>query len=282
MMPSRRDFIRALALALPAAGCSSLPSLLVRSVSVKAGATRPFSLLHASDSHIARIDRRDGEELRAFAEVRAHIGRELGEHYLDEALELARKRRLVMLHTGDFMDYASAANLERAERTVAADDVLAVVGNHEFWSDAEHVETEDRKLPTIARFAATWNGIPASVHELNGVCFFLFDNSFGRVSAETAAAFEDVAARGLPIVMACHVPLWAPGFESNAVCGRPGGERTDATTLAFVERVRRESLVKAVLCGHLHAYREFDFSPTAREYVAGALFAGECTEIAFA
>ena len=50
---------------------------------------------------------------------------------------------------------------------------------------------------------------------------------------------------------------------------------------AFVDRARKEPLVKAVLSGHVHVFKKFKFSPTAVELVAGALFKGECTEILF-
>ena len=65
------------------------------------------------------------------------------------------------------------------------------------------------------------------------------------------------------------------------VCGKPGLKKNDSVSCAFVETARKSPLVKAVLAGHVHCYREFAFSQTATELVAGALFNGDCTEIEF-
>ena len=256
--------------------------LTVRRGTVAVGAKQPFSVLHVSDSHLARIDSRDGDELYSFARSRSRIGRELGEYYLDESVHHARAKKLRLIHTGDFVDFLSSANLEYAERRFCTDDFLACVGNHEYWIDAVHRETEGYKAQTIPRLRESWSGLPASAHCMNGVNFFVFDDSFGTVTQETAAAFEQTAKEGLPIVLVCHVPLWAEGCGMKAhVCGMPGLRANDEVSCSFVERARNEPLVRAVLSGHVHAFRKFAFSPCAVELVAGALFKGDCTEISF-
>ena len=53
----------------------------------------------------------------------------------------------------------------------------------------------------------------------------------------------------------------------------------DACVLRLSEKA--EPLVKAILCGHLHVSRRVRFSPTAMEYVAGALFNGDAQEVEF-
>ena len=286
---SRYEFLRLAGLGIASCamplrgwGYESLPPLAVRRISLSVGAQRPFRLLHVSDSHIARIDSRDGDSLHAFARSRSRIGRELGEYYLGEAVHHARMTGIRILHTGDFMDFRSEANLEYAERRIRTDRILACVGNHEYWLDADKKETEEYKATTIPRLKGVWEGVSSSVVCIDGVNFFLFDNSFGTVTEVIAARFDDAAKAGLPIVMACHVPLWAEGCGiGRHVCGLPAAKGGDSFTSAFVERVRREPLVRAVLCGHLHRSCEFDFSPSAREFVANALFKGEAAEVCF-
>lgn len=115
------------------------------------------------------------------------------------------------------------------------------------------------------------HGVAAAVREIEGVSFFVFDNASGSVSRETAAAFERTVLRGCPIVTVCHVPLQCPEFDDDvSVCK---GE--------FVERARREPLVKAVLTGHVHRRMFGRFSPTADEFVVGALFDGCATMMEF-
>ena len=93
----RREFLRLAGFAACAAPLRGLaydpiPALKVRKVSVPLGVDEPFSILHVSDSHIARIDSRDGEATYAFAKSRSRKGRELGEYYLGEAIHHARAR----------------------------------------------------------------------------------------------------------------------------------------------------------------------------------------------
>jgi len=284
----RREFLGmsglgGLAFAFPCAGLGfePLPPLRLRRVNLAVGAERPFRILHVSDSHIARIDSRDGEALYAFAKTRSRIGRELGEYYLDEAVHHARSAGLKIVHTGDFVDFMSEANLEYAARRFRTDDFLACVGNHEYWLGADKKEVEEYKVPTIPRLKDVWNGVPVSVAKMNGVSFFVFDNAFKTVTEEIVTRFEETVKDGLPIVMVCHVPLWAEGcgIRAQHVCGAPGDAGRETFSSAFVERVRHEPLVRAVLAGHLHGRCDFDFSPTARECVANALFNGEAAEV---
>ena len=283
---NRREFLKLSALAalmpfLQAHGFEPIGALNVRRVKLAVGAERPFTVLHVSDSHLARIDSRDGDALHAFARARSRIGREMGEYYLCEAAHYAKAAKVKMVHTGDFMDFLSEANLEYARRFLCSYDFLACVGNHEYWRDAEHPETESYKAPAVPKLKGSWNGVPVSTHRMNGVNFFVFDNSFRTVTAEIADAFEKTLKEGLPVVMVCHVPLWTEGQGIDAFsCGNP--KACDALSCEFVERARREPLVRAVLSGHLHGFHDFEFSPHARELVAGALFDGECTEVAFA
>ena len=287
MRMDRREFLRAAAfggasLSMAAFGWEAIPPLNVRRVKLGVGAETPFSVLHISDSHISRIDSRDGASLYEFAKARSRKGRELGEYYLDEAVHHARSKKLKIVHTGDFMEFMSEANLEYASRRICTDDILACVGNHEYWLDGDHRETEGYKRSTIPKLKESWRGLPTSSKIVNGVNFFVFDNAFETVTEKVGSAFEDVVKQGVPVVLVCHAPLWAEAcIHKKNLCGMPGSKKSDAVTSEFVERVRREPLVKAILAGHVHRHLDFEFSAHARELVAGALFAGECTEVEF-
>ena len=261
------------------------PPLRARRVRFDVGAARPFSVLHVSDSHLMGVDGRDGEDVRVFARSRAANNRELGATYLNEALDLARTRNLPVIHTGDLLEYASAANFSRADEIFRGNDILACVGNHEFWRK-EKTWREDDKRVVADPIRKTYPGEqPAFAFETNGVSFLLFDNAFGRVAPAVTSAFERVVAKGLPVVLVCHVPFPAEQLlKDGRVCRHLTGEgeaKGDATTTAFVARVRREPLVRAILCGHLHGFRCVRFSPTAEMCVANALFNGEAVEVAF-
>ena len=58
-------------------------------------------------------------------------------------------------------------------------------------------------------------------------------------------------------------------------------QRANAATKAFVECLRKEPLVKAILCGHVHCPETDRFSPTAMTYVAGANYMGDVSRLDF-
>jgi len=277
----------AVSAAAPGWAYDPIPPLRVRKIRIDLGLDTPFSLLHVSDSHLCRIDSRSDERVYAFARSRSRRGRELGEHYLNAAFEYAHGHDLKLLHSGDVMEFASAANLEYAERRFKSEDVLACVGNHEYWTDSPTAD-EAAKPPLLPLLRPVFpHGLPTSPIACGGLSFFVFDNAFGRVSPEVIAAFEKTVALGRPIVLVCHVPFFTSDFRlasGGSVPTLPGGPdwNRDETTVRFLERLKAEPLVRAVLCGHLHDAYDGTLSPTAREYGVGALFAGCAHEICFA
>jgi len=285
---NRRDFLRGLsagALALSAGegwAYARIPALKVKEITVTAGLATPFSVLHVSDSHISRIDTRSGEDIWAFAAKRSRYGRELGEHYFNAAFEHAHGKKLKVIHSGDVVEFASAANLEYVERRFKSENAVACVGNHEYWTvgPTQDESVRETLLPQLR--PAFPKGLPASTVSAGGLSFFLFDNAFGRVSKKTVERFEQAVAQRQPIVLVCHVPFYAEELGKGQA-GLPGGPRwkPDEATARFIELARAEPLVKAVLCGHLHKTWEGAFSPTARIYGAGALFDGEAQEVRF-
>lgn len=288
MNASRRTFLKSLGAAgaalcaRPALAYEPIPPLKVHRHVVELGLARPFTVLHVSDSHLMAIDSRDDAARHALADRRSRIGRELGSYYLDEATAYARARGLRIVHTGDFMDFVTAANLENAERRFKTDPYLACVGNHEYRCGPTN-EQESEKLPVLPQLRAAYpDGLPASVREIGGVRFFVFDDAFCNVSEEVVAAFDRVAAEGRPLVLVCHVPLFAIRTASaywmkNGIRGREVLPRT----WDFVNRVAAAPCVKAVLCGHLHVHSQVRLSDACTEYVTGALFDGVAQEIAF-
>lgn len=288
MNATRRAFLESLGAASVAAWAHSafaydaIPRLKIHRHVIEIGLPEPFTLLHVSDSHLAAIDSRDDDARHAMARNHSRWGRELGAYYLDEATAYARQKGLRIVHTGDFMDFVTEANLENAERRFKTDPYLACVGNHEYRVGPTN-EQEEEKLPVLPKLRAAYaDGLPVTVRELNGVSFFVFDDSFCNVGEETVSAFDKLAASGKPIVLVCHVPLYAiRGAPLYWALKKIRGRQINPLTQEFINRVAATTAVKGVLCGHLHTHKQVALSDTCTEYVAGALFAGEAQEIEF-
>lgn len=268
----------------PPASCEifRIPPLQVTNFTVHTGIDDPFSILHVSDSHLVRIDSRDGEALHDFAKSRSRNGRELGEYYLDQAIEYARGKGMPIIHTGDFMEFSSFANRENACRRLKTENILAVVGNHEYWmaKDGGMVYDEMYRENDENPLKYWFVGLPCESRLMHGVNFLFFDDAIGRIAPEVVEKFDRLVAEQRPIVLVCHVPPCQKWCGRDRICGEDP-DKADSITRSFVEKVRREPLVKAVLCGHMHTMSASGIAPVAMQYTAGALFRGCAQEIRF-
>ena len=165
------------------------------------------------------------------------------------------------------------------------------------------------KALSAARVAAVWpNDTSFASRVVNGVNFVAVDDVYYNFTEAQLALMEREVEKGLPIVMLCHVPLHTPGHyadlmrRTHGVCSYTAGvpdelidtwtkerdfppgkewrdrrvqQRADAPTKLFVEYLKAQPLLKAVLCGHTHAFWLERFSPTALQCVCGGLFDGE-------
>ncbi len=325
---SRRDFLFAgvgagAMMAAHSAFGGSLPArerrlkrfapLDVKRVSVKVGASRPFKVMHVSDTHIVRAERSDGDaKIRLAAARYPQMG--YGEHYLSEAVAQARTDGALLVHTGDMIDFVSKANLDFAERVFGTDDWFVAAGNHEYSRFVgEAREDAEYKAGSYAIVSEHYpNDLVFASRVVNGVNFVAADDVYYNFTQEQLRLMKMEVEKGLPIVFLCHVPLHVPKHyahqmkKSGGVCAYETGvpddlvktwkggaidpsswrdrrvqQRMDAATAEFVAYLKSQPLVKALLCGHCHEFWEERFSPSANMYVADATYRGGCTEIEF-
>ena len=272
--------------------------------SVDVGAEHPFRVMHISDTHLAFCDTRDGDRKRNLA-IRQHAMMRHGEHYLDEAIAFAKSQEAVLMHTGDLIDFTSEANFDAAREHMAGHGFFVCSGNHEFSQYlGEAKEDATYKAQSYNSVQASFpNDLTFANTVIHGVNFVAVDNVYYNFTEGQLVRFEEEVAKGLPIVLLCHVPLYTPtlferqlkatGGYSAYLCGAPAcelarGDRkraeqqsADKPTLEFVKRIRKEPLVKAILCGHVHRPEQDRFSPTAMMHVAGANYMGDAELLEF-
>ena len=111
------------------------------------GLPEPLRCLHISDTHLLFSDGRDCRvkydiALRRWGEyVYSNVGRNVT--YFLDALLCAKRNDLLLLHTGDLIDFYSPANLEAAERLLELSGVncFLCAGNHEYTNySGQHPE----------------------------------------------------------------------------------------------------------------------------------------------
>ena len=287
----------------------------VRHLTIPVGATKPFKALHLSDTHLTRVDDRDNERKHKLAESRRKVF-PMAERYFDAAIRYAAANKLMLLHTGDLQDFVSYANLDCISDKLGKGDWFTAAGNHEYSQYVgEAREDEAYKAQSYDRVQAAFpNNLKVASRVINGVNFVAIDDVYYNVTAQQHEALRQEVAKGLPIVLMCHVPLYTPehcqaNLKSNGgVAGYMTGaplsitetyqhnpshpadeqwrnrtvqQRATQETLDFIAWLKEQPLLKAILCGHCHDFYEERFSPTAIQYTVEAGYKGGVYEIEF-
>lgn len=281
----------------------------IRQTILEVGASRPFRALHLSDSHLCLADERENERKRTLAEGRRAVFDEgvpgRSEQLLRQQLAYADEHRLPILYTGDFCDFVSAANLEAMDEALFSRDCFMAAGNHEYsLYVGEAFEDEAYKLQSYDRVQSYCkNDLRFAAQERNGVNFIAVDNVYYNFTEDQLARLRWEAAKGLPIVLMMHTPIYTPdlhqfvmdalkqpcaylvGAPDEVVATYPSDRRiqqtADAPTRAFIHYVCSQPLIRAVLAGHLHYDFETRLPGGAMQIVTGGGFRDCAREIAF-
>ena len=286
-------------------GCAS--DFKPTTLEIKVGAKKAFRALHFSDTHLnfmSASEQVNESAKKAFANRVPVFPQSLVN--FQATVEYARRNGLVMLHTGDLVDYESEANYAIARRTLGGmEDFHFAIGNHEYWNPKggkSRDEIRERVRKAIPR------DMLVSSQMLNGVNFVAFDDANNNVSAEVCRRVKAEFGKGLPVVLMMQVPFYTPRtFEwsfDTLGCGTRYGT-ADITgvpaeivhekyrpnqidyniprepTLELMTFLKEQKSLKAILCGHMHSAFRDRFSETAEHYVVGGNFKGEAYEILF-
>ena len=287
----------------------------IRRLTIPVGASKPFKALHLSDTHLTRVDSRDNERKHSLAASRHKVFPE-AERYFNAALQYVRENNLILLHTGDLQDFVSEANIDYIRDSLGTSNWYASAGNHEYSQFVgEAKEDTAYRMQSLNKVQSAFpNDLTVASRVINGVNFVAIDDGYYNVTAEQHEAIKREVAKGMPIVLMCHVPLYTPehckaNLKSNGgVAGYMTGaplsitetyqhnpshpaseqwrnrtvqQRAEQSTLDFIAWLKQQPLLKAILCGHCHAFYEERFSPTAIQYTVEAGYMGGAYEIEF-
>ena len=279
--------------------------LIIGGVNLKIGATEPFSILHISDTHFTSAYDYESKEKRELAKIRTQTFGGKQEEALRDSLDWAKLNVDYVLHTGDLIDFQSEANFDLVRKYFGGISMCAV-GNHEYspsmWFTPRKKGTTDAEWREQS-FAALKSAYPMdllfSSKVVNGINFVMIDNSFATVSENQVERFHQEVKKGLPIVLASHVPYMTENIwilkerywrnqgrkVRNAAPPPPSGDLKrqleDKVTKDFIAYLKSEKLLKAIFVGHEHMVTQDRFSPTAMEYAVGGNFAFHGQEILF-
>ena len=280
--------------------------MTIEKVCIEVGAAKPFRALHLSDNHLAFADMRDGERKVTLAR-RRHAAFDEGhgavEALLEEQLAYARDNGLPVLYTGDLIDFVSYQNLEYAKKALEDIDYFMAAGNHEFslyvGEAFEDVPYKMQSYDLVQRYFR--NNLLFDSRVINGVNFVAVDDGYYRFDGRQLEQMRAEVARGLPIVLMLHNPLHTDALYEAVMREQPCAyltgtpeammgsyddyrlrqQRPDADTLAFMDYVYGQPLVRAVLAGHLHRAWTGPLPSGVTQYVADSGYHGFAREIEF-
>ena len=240
------------------------------------GLGQTIRILQVSDSHLSACCDGDSEKAKAkskkkTAAFREEAGGVTQEERLAEALKLAEDCDALVL-TGDIADSPSPANLQTLAGMLEGRRYLYTFGNHDYYtydSDSGKAEDRDRFLDEFLRFLPCDPTMDSM--EVGGLDLVALDDSLAQFSWLQLGFLKAEIAKGLPILLFLHLPLYSPTFapkayelwESSMSVGTPQ-EVLDAhgetdpkmpaseATEAVLELIRTEPLIKAVFASHLH------------------------------
>jgi len=278
--------------------------MTIRHIQIPVGASAPFKMLHTTDNHICLADERDNERKRELAAHRdAAFNEDKPGHLFrctQDILNYARENHLPVLHTGDFIDFVSHANLDYARKAFEGLDVFMAAGNHEFSQYVgEAFEDEAYKAQSFELVKSAFQGdFWFQTRMINGVMFVAIDNNYYYIVEEQMRLFKEVAEQGYPIVLLMHNPFYSKDLYRQVMEGKPADappyligcpenllrklpekryiqQKPNALTLEFLEYCNHLPNLKAVLTGHLHDYYESCLDNGVPQYVCAAGYRDE-------
>lgn len=280
--------------------------LKITRIELPVGASKPFGALHLSDTHLNFWDVTD---FCGVPDREEHFGRRWVRfpqalQSFCASMDYATERGLELLHTGDLLDWNTRANRSVLSRTIRGIDIHYAIGNHEYHCSKSSIVAQmshDEARSSIEGIFGRKLSVASRI--VNGVNFVAYDNAEVKVSAETVQAIKAEFAKGLPVVLMCHIPpVYTEKFLDNAVRSRrqillgqgeseehiaklpppkPAQLRFDETTKDFYIWLRSRNQLKAILCGHTHVEQRDRFSDSAEMIVAGGNYEGYAYEISF-
>lgn len=233
-------------------------------------------LLQISDCHLTNSSGDDSEIVKAKTKRKtaAFLRESSGvpqTTYLQEALDLAENYDALIL-TGDIADSPTQANLQLLSTMLEGHRYLYTFGNHDYYSytsSCSSPEDRDRYLDEFLRFLPC-DPVMDSL-QVGGVNLVALDDSLAQFSEMQLAFLRAELAKGLPILLFLHLPIYSSSFvekayecwDSSMAVGTPievlaaHGEtdpKMQATeaTRRVLELIQKEPLIRGIFASHLH------------------------------
>lgn len=258
------------------------------------GLDRPIKFLHMTDTHITRGFQHD--RCGCFNDDFENCA----EEYFLMSLSYAKENDLPILHTGDVIDYLDPENFDFVEKTLGKTDYMYAAGNHDFCHCVGAAKEDYAyKWEMIKRIAPhIKSNLYFDSRVIGGVNIITLDDSYNFISDGQIELLKAEAAKGLPMILAVHVPFYVENLGALAIQNNEPAyaiaapdellarytedrrlqQTPDEATLRAVEYIKTEPLMKAVIAGHRHLNDESMLTDRLPQFITHGTFAGYVRE----
>lgn len=230
--------------------------------------------MQVTDVHIACPDETDEERIIQLAEKRRKRYT-FSERVLKEAEALSKEENAIPVVTGDMMDCFSHGSAAKVKEFADRTGCLFIAGNHDFrvYGGMEYDVPLSREKNLNAVSSLFKNDIRFFSKIIDGVNIVGIDNAYYRFEEFQLERLKKEIEKGLPIILAMHVPLYTPECYdlmvnetrkyASLVCTpedkmqeyppeRYTQQKEDKITREMYDYILSQKLIKLVLCGHVH------------------------------
>ena len=264
---------------------------------IKIGLERPIKFLHMTDSHLTRSENVDVRQKSKFDVDFDGCA----EEYFFKAVEYAKRNNMPILYTGDIIDSFSKGNFDFVDEHFSDVDYIYAAGNHDFChmigQAKEDYAYKWEKISEIAPHIK--NNLYFYSRVIGGVNIVTLDDSYYFITKGQIEMLKAEVAKGYPIILAMHIPIGAKSLletyfasdeEAAYVVAAPESvlagysearrmqQTPDTETLAALEYIKNEPMIKAVITGHCHLNTEDMLTETLPQFVTHGTFAGYVRE----
>ena len=235
------------------------------------GLAEPVRFVVIGDTHFAFTDARDAQYAGHCKRMAQWPGKE---DAIAKALKRAKddKADLVVL-VGDNISFPTQANVDHLKRELEKSEVpwVYTAGNHDWHFEGDvgsDIEQRGRWLEKRLKWLYRGENPLCYSKVVKGVRFVMVDNSVYHVLPEQLEFWRQEAAKGDPLVLCMHIPLWTEGWGER-LCGSPAwgaavdpyweierrerwAERQMPSTFEFRESVMSTPNLIGIFTGHVH------------------------------